>query len=184
MNSGNCFVVDVLVAMSCQFPSNGGRSACFLGLIRTVTSCGLCNCTDFCRSVLCCLPNDILLLVNLSLCLTALFKLSFLVAFVLISIQINCSFHSCCPCAHCFSHHYSVACSASIVGVVPEFGYQALDSKLLFDSCYRPSRDFRFAPPFPLLVRKGTERGSSVPSVRTSRGFAVLDLLLPLLRCR
>jgi hypothetical protein len=40
MNSGNCFVVGILVAMSCQFPSNGGRGACFLGLILTVTSCG------------------------------------------------------------------------------------------------------------------------------------------------
>lgn len=104
----------------------------------------------------------------------------FLDAFMLISILIDCSFHSCCPCLHCFSHHYSVACSASIVVVVPEFGYQALESKLPFDSCYRPSRDFRLAPPFPLIVRKGTERGSAVRSVRTSRGFAVLDLLLPL----
>jgi hypothetical protein len=39
-------------------------------------------------------------------------------------------------------------------------------------------RDFRLAPPFPLIVRKGTERGFAVLSVRTSRGFAVLDLLL------
>jgi hypothetical protein len=31
---------------------------------------------------------------------------------------------------------------------------QALDSKLLVDSCYRPSRDFRLAPPFPLIVRR------------------------------
>ena len=71
-------------------------------------------------------------------------------------------------------------CFASIVVVVPEFGYQALESKLLFDSCYRPSGDFRLAP-FPLIVRKGTKRGFSVLSVRTSCGFAVLDLLLPLL---
>ena len=39
MNSGNCFVAGILVAMSCQFPSNG-RGACFLGLILTVSSCG------------------------------------------------------------------------------------------------------------------------------------------------
>ena len=40
MNPGHCFVVGVLVAVSFQFPSNGGRGACFLGLILTVTSCG------------------------------------------------------------------------------------------------------------------------------------------------
>ena len=52
LNSGNCFVVGILVAMSFQFPSNGGRGACFSGLILTVTPC--CSvrvCTDFCCSV-------------------------------------------------------------------------------------------------------------------------------------
>jgi hypothetical protein len=61
-------------------------------------------------------------------CTRVIFQLAFdgaspltlrLIAFVLISILIDCSFHSCCPCAHCFSHHYSAACSASIVVVVP-----------------------------------------------------------------
>ena len=98
---------------------------------------------------------------------------------LLISILIDCS---CFLAVHVSLHrcHYSAVCSASIVVVVPECGYQALESKLPFDSCYRPSRDFRLAPPFSLIVRKGTERGSAVQSVRTSRGFAVLDLLLPL----
>ena len=83
--------------------------------------------------------------------ITAVFKLSLLVAFMLISILINCSFI---PAAHvCIaSVTIIVTCSASIVVVVPEFGYQALESKLPFDSCYRPSRDFRLAPPFPLIV--------------------------------
>jgi hypothetical protein len=61
---------------------------------------------------------------------TALFKLSFLVAFMLISILIDCSFHSCCPCVHCFSHRYSVACFASIVVVVP-----ILDTRHWIQSC-------------------------------------------------
>jgi len=100
---------------------------------------------------------------------------------MLISILIDCSFHSYCPCLHCFSHHYSVACFASIVVVVPVLDTRHWTQSDLFEFCYRPSRDFRLAPPFPLIVRKGTERGSAVRSVRTSRGFAVLDLLLPLL---
>ena len=101
---------------------------------------------------------------------------------MLISILIDCSFHSYCPCLHCFSHHYSVACFASIVVVVPVLDTRHWTQSDLFEFCYRPSRDFRLAPPFPLIVRKGTERGSAVRSVRTSRGFAVLDLLLPLFR--
>ena len=76
MNSVNCFVVGILVAMSCQFPFNGGRGACFLGLILTVASLWLCNCTDFCSFVLCRLPSDILLLVN-SVIIPALLKLYF-----------------------------------------------------------------------------------------------------------
>ena len=52
LNSGNCFVVGILVAMSFQFPSNGGRGACFSGLILTVTPCcSVLVCTDFCCSV-------------------------------------------------------------------------------------------------------------------------------------
>jgi hypothetical protein len=49
MNSGNCFVVGILVAMSFQF-------GYYLWL---------CNCTDFCTSVLCWNFNDILVLVIL-----------------------------------------------------------------------------------------------------------------------
>ena len=40
LNSGNSYVVATLVAISFQFPSHGGRGACFLGLILTVTACG------------------------------------------------------------------------------------------------------------------------------------------------
>ena len=100
---------------------------------------------------------------------------------MLISILINCSFN---PAAHvCIaSVTIIVTCSASIVVVVPVLDTRHWNQSCLFDSCYRPSRDFRLAPPFPLIVRKGTERGSAVQSVRTSRGFAVLDLLLPLFR--
>ena len=139
----------------------------------------ICTCTGFCCSVLCGLLNDSLLLVITVIVRTALFKLSLLVAFLLISILIDCSFQSCCPCSHCFSHRYSAMlcfnfCRRSRVWI-PE----ALESKVLFDSCNRPSRDLRLAPSLPLIVRKGTERGSSVLSVWTSRGFAILDLLLP-----
>ena len=111
MNSGNCFVVGILVATSCQFPSNGGRGACFLGSILTVTPCcSVCVCTNFCSlfsAVIQCSPL-----------FTALFKLSLLVAFMLISILINCSFI---PAAHvCIaSVTIIVTCSASIVVVVP-----------------------------------------------------------------
>ena len=86
MNSGNCFVVGVLVSMSFQFPSQGAVAPVFLDLILTVTPRKLCNCTDFCSFVLCRLPNDILLLVNTVIVCTASFKLSFLVAFMSISI--------------------------------------------------------------------------------------------------
>jgi hypothetical protein len=99
--------IGILVAMSCLF----------LGFNSHGYFLWLCNCTGFHSFVLCCLPNDILLLVILSL----------------FSILIDCSFHSCCPCAHCFSHHCSVACS--LLQLLSEFGYQALDSKLLFGSC-------------------------------------------------
>ena len=127
MNSGNCFVVGILVAMSFQFPSNGGRGACFSGLILTVTPC--CSvrvCTDFCCSVRCC--NQC----NQCQCshqITAAFKLSLLVAFMLISILINCSFI---PAAHvCIaSVTIIVTCSASIVVVVP-----VLDTRHWSQSC-------------------------------------------------
>ena len=116
----------------------------------------------FCSFVLCRLPDGTLLLVNSTTVRTALFTLSFSSCF---RVDLNpCSFHSCCLCALpqspvCGMH--SAACSASIVVVIPGFGYQALESKLPFESCYRPSRDSRIAPPFPLIVRKGTERGSA-----------------------
>ena len=147
MNSGNCFVVGILVAVSCQFPSNGGRGACFLGLILTVTPC--CSvrvCTDFCCSVRVynqCNPW--------SHQITFAFKLSLLVAFMLISILINCSFI---PAAHvCIaSVTIIVTCSASIVVVVPDLDTRHWNQSCLFDSYYRPSRDFRLAPPFPLIV--------------------------------
>jgi hypothetical protein len=132
--------------MSCQVPSNGGRCACFLGfnshgyfsLFRSL-------CTDCRSSVLC-------RFLNVFIVHTALLKLSLLVAFLLITlISILIDFLSILA-AHVriASVTIIVTCSASIVVVVPEFGYQALDSKLLFDSCYRPSRDFRLAPPFQL----------------------------------
>jgi hypothetical protein len=116
-----------------------------------------------------------LLLVNAVIFLTALFKLSFLVAFMLISILIECSFHSCCPCVHCFSHRYSVACFASIVVVVP-----ILDTRHWIQSCCLIPAIGRvetsvLAPPFPLIVRKGTERGSSVPSVRNVRALPIIE---------
>ena len=124
MNSGVCGFCcghSSFYEFSVGFPRR--RGACLLGFNSHGYSLQLCNCTDFCTDfcsfVLCRLPNDILLLVNTAIVCTTSFKLSFLVAFMSISILIDCSFHSCCPCAHCFSHHYSVACSASIVVVVP-----------------------------------------------------------------
>jgi hypothetical protein len=74
-----------------------------------------------------------------------------LVAFMLISILINCSFI---PAAHvCIaSVTIIVTCSASIVVVVPVLDTRHWNQSCLFDSCYRPSRDFRLAPPFPLIV--------------------------------
>ena len=145
MNSGNCFVVGILAAMSFQFPSNGGRGACFSGLIPTVTPC--CSvrvCTDFCCSVLCC--NQC------SHQITAVFKLSLLVAFMLISILINCSFI---PAAHVCIASVTIiidTCSASIVVVVPVLDTRHWSQSCLFDSCYTPSGGFRLAPPFPLIL--------------------------------
>ena len=147
MNSGNCFVVGILVAMSFQFPSNGGRGACFSGLILTVTPCcSVLVCTDFCCSVRFCNQCN-----PWSHQITFAFKLSLLVAFMLISILINCSFI---PAAHvCIaSVTIIVTCSASIVVVVPVLDTRHWNQSCLFDSCYRPSRDFRLAPPFPLIV--------------------------------
>jgi hypothetical protein len=39
MNSGNCFVVGILVSMSFQLASQGAVAPVFLGLILTVTPC-------------------------------------------------------------------------------------------------------------------------------------------------
>ena len=130
MNSGNCGFCcghSSFYEFSVPFPRR--RGACLPGFNPHGYSLQLCKCTDFYSFVLCRFPNDILLLVILSLFSLLCSNFLLLVAFTSISILIDCSFHSCCPCAHCSSHHYSVACSASIVVVVPEFGYQALNSK-------------------------------------------------------
>jgi hypothetical protein len=128
--------------MSCQHPSNAFQQrrpcgACFfLGFNShgrlLLASCGSVIVQNFfvalfsARRLPSQVPNDILLLVILSLfSLLCCSNFILLAVFVLISILIDCSFHSCCcPCAHCFSRQYSAACSASIVVVVPEFGYQ------------------------------------------------------------
>ena len=133
-------------------PFSRRRCACFLRFKPHGCFLWLCNCTDFCSSVLRRLHNDILLLVILSLLVLLCSNFLCLDAFMLISILIDCSFHSYCPCLHCFSHHYSVACFASIVVVVPVLDTRHWNQSCLFDSCYRPSRDFRLAPPFPLIV--------------------------------
>ena len=102
-------------------PFSRRRCACFLRFKPHGCFLWLCNCTDFCSSVLRRLHNDILLLVILSLLVLLCSNFLCLDAFMLISILIDCSFHSYCPCLHCFSHHYSVACFASIAVVVVPF---------------------------------------------------------------